>query len=72
MLISLVGTLLLRLWRMRIREAGSSNNSARSESKFRELAQMVPVGIRHFDGKGRCTYVNGRYMALIGRTWEEI
>ena len=70
-LISLVGTLLLRLWRMRIREAGILNNLARSESKFRELAQMVPVGICHFDGKGRCTYVNGRYMALIGRTWEE-
>ena len=70
-LISLVGTLLLRLWRMRIREAGILNNLARSESKFRELAQMVPVGICHFDSDGRCTYVNGRYMALVGRTWEE-
>ena len=70
-LISLVGTLLLRLWRMRIREAGILSNLARSESKFRELAQMVPVGICHFDSDGRCTYVNGRYMALIGRTWEE-
>ncbi len=70
-LISLVGTLLLRLWRMRIREAGILSNLARSEAKYRELAQMVPVGICHFDSDGRCTYVNGRYMALVGRSWEE-
>lgn len=70
-LISLVGTLLMRLWRMRIREAGILSNLARSESKYRELAQMVPVGICHFDNNGKCTYVNGRHMALIGRTWEE-
>lgn len=70
-LIALVATLLRRLWNMRIREAGILSNLARSESKFRELAQMVPVGICHFDSEGKCTYVNGRHMALTGRTWEE-
>lgn len=71
LLLSLIGTLIFRLGRMRVREAGILNTLAQSELQFSELAQMVPVGICHFDVEGNYTYVNDRHMALTGRNREE-
>lgn len=68
----LVGALLIRLGRMRVREAGILGNLAQSETQFRGLAQMVPVGICHFDSNGKYTYVNDRHMAMTGRTRDEL
>jgi PAS domain S-box-containing protein len=72
LLLALVGALLARLGRMRVREAGILTNLAQSELQFSELAQMVPVGICHFDGSGRYTYVNDRHLALTGRRRDEL
>jgi PAS domain S-box-containing protein len=79
LLFALVGLLILRLSRMRQRETGMLISLAQSESQFRELAQMVPVGICHLDAEGRYTYVNDRLIEitgrqredLLGRSWEE-
>lgn len=71
LLFVLVGVLIRRLGRMRVREAGILENLAQSEMQFSELAQLVPVGIAHFDEQGRYTFVNGRHRALTGRTVEE-
>lgn len=68
LLFALVGLLLWRLARMRKREIGMLSTLAKSESQFRELAQMVPVGICHLDCDGRYTYVNDRYVEITGRT----
>ena len=70
LLFCLIGTLIFRLGRMRVREAGILNTLAQSELQFSELAQMVPVGICHFDIEGNYTYVNDRHMALTGRSRE--
>ena len=72
LLFGLVGLLLFRLWRMRKREAGILGTLAQSEAQFRELAKMVPVGICHFDDKGKYTYVNDRYVAIAGRPRNEL
>jgi PAS domain S-box-containing protein len=72
LLFGLVSALLFRLGRMREREAGILTNLAQSESQFSELAQMVPVGICHFDADGVYTYVNDRHMALTGRSRSEL
>lgn len=71
LLFVLVGVLMRRLGRMRVREAGILDNLAQSETQFSELAQLVPVGIAHFDAEGRYTFVNGRHRALTGRSVEE-
>ena len=70
LILGLVGTLLYRLGRMRIREAGILENLERSQLQFRELAHVVPVGICHFDPLGRYTYVNDRLMAITGQSRE--
>ena len=67
-LLGLIGTLLLRLGRMREREAVILTDLAQSENQFSELARLVPAGICHFDTRGRCTFINDRYMAIAGRT----
>lgn len=72
LLLTLIGTLLLRMRRMRAREAGILGDLAQSESQFRELAQIVPVGIAHFDVDGRYTFVNDRHMAITGRRRDEL
>ena len=71
-LFALIGALLIRMQRMRIREAGILRDLAQSETQYRSLAQMVPVGICHFDGSGRCTYVNDRHLQLTGRSRDEL
>ena len=72
LLFGLVGALIRRLGRMRAREAGILDNLAQSETQFSELAQLVPVGIAHFDEFGCYTFVNGRHCALTGRSAEEL
>jgi PAS domain S-box-containing protein len=72
LLFGLVGLLLFRLRLMRQREAGMLSTLAKSESRFRELAQMVPVGICHFDAQGKYTYVNDRHVAITGSSREEL
>ncbi|MEI7613111.1 MAG: ATP-binding protein [Betaproteobacteria bacterium] len=72
LLFALVGLLIFRLSRMRKREAGMLISLAQSESQFRELAQMVPVGICHLDAEGRYTYVNDRLIEITGRKREEL
>ncbi len=71
LLFALVGALMRRLGRMRVREAGILDNLAQSETQFSELAQLVPVGIAHFDAEGRYTFVNSRHHALTGRGVED-
>lgn len=62
-LISLVGTLLLRLWRMRIREAGILNNLARSESE-------VPGTWHRWSLVGSATSMaTGVVLTSMGATW---
>ncbi|MFT3849095.1 MAG: ATP-binding protein [Propionivibrio sp.] len=68
LLFCLVAALIRRLGRMRVREAGILDNLAQSETQFSELAQLVPVGIAHFDAQGCYTFVNGRHRALTGRS----
>lgn len=72
LLIALLGTLLYRLGRMRVREVGMQTDLERSEAQFRDLAQMVPVGICHFSRDWKYTYVNERYLALTGRSRQEL
>ena len=72
LLFGLVGALLYRLRRMRVREAGILGNLAQSETQFRDLAQIVPVGICHFDISGKYTYVNDRHMTISGRSRESL
>ena len=71
LLLTLTGILIRRLGRMRVREAGILDHLARSEMQFNELAQLVPVGIAHFDKNGRYTFVNSRYRLLTGRSSED-
>ena len=72
LLFGLVGFLLYRLGRMRVREAGILTNLAQSRMMFSELAQLVPVGICHFDRRGVCTFFNDRHLALTGRSREQL
>ncbi|WP_305570298.1 PAS domain S-box protein [Humidesulfovibrio sp.] len=39
---------------------------ARSEERFRTLAQVSPVGIFQADANGRCTYVNDSWSGITG------
>ncbi|MGA8864588.1 MAG: MASE3 domain-containing protein [Gallionella sp.] len=41
-----------------------------SESLFRTLAQVAPVGVFHIDPAGNCTYVNERYCEIAGISME--
>jgi PAS domain S-box-containing protein len=41
---------------------------ARSETRFRRLAEAAPVGIFQTDRDGRCVYVNDRWCELAGLT----
>ena len=70
-LLLLMGSMIYHMRRVRVREAGMLSTLARSELEFAKLAQMVPVGICHFDRSGRYTYVNDRHLALTGRTRDE-
>ena len=72
LILALVGMLNRRLGRMRVREAGILDNLARSQTQFNELAQLVPVGIAHFDKWGRYTFANTRYQRLAGRSSETL
>ncbi len=72
LLFAFVGALLIRLRRMRVREAEILEDLAQSEAQYRKLAQMVPVGICHFDGSGCYTYVNDRHLQLTGRSRSEL
>jgi PAS domain S-box-containing protein len=72
LLLGLFGALLLRLWRMRLREAAMLGTLAQSEAQFRALAEMVPVGICHIDLDGKYTYVNERHLELTGRSRDEL
>ncbi len=72
LLFALFDYLLRRLGRMRVREEGMRTTLEQSEAQFRELAQMVPVGIGHFNADGRYTYVNERYLMLTGRRREDL
>ncbi len=72
LLLALVGLLLNRLGRMRVREAGILTNLEQSRMMFSELAQLVPVGICHLDRRGRCTFFNDRHVTLTGRNREQL
>ena len=71
-LVTLVGELLRRLGRMRRREVVILSDLAVSESKFSELAQMVPVGISRFDLTGKCVFVNDRNLLITGRHRQDL
>ena len=43
---------------------------ARSEERFRTLAQVSPVGIFRADAKGRCLYVNEQWSRITGHAPE--
>ncbi|MEI7638407.1 MAG: PAS domain S-box protein [Syntrophus sp. (in: bacteria)] len=42
-----------------------------SETRFRTLSRVAPVGVYMTDEKGRCRYVNERWMEMAGITFEE-
>ena len=70
--VGMVGVLLLRLGRMREREAVILSSLAHSEARFSDLVQVVPVGISRYDEAGRCAFVNDRNLLITGRTREEL
>lgn len=72
MVVGLIFALLLRLGRMRVREADILTDLAQSESQFTALAQLVPVGICRFDKQGKCVFVNDRCMTITGGTRDEL
>jgi len=43
----------------------------KSESRFRTLSRVAPVGVYLTDEQGRCRYVNDRWMEMAGITFEE-
>ena len=72
LLLGLFALLLWRLWRMRRREAVMLSTLAQSAAQFRNLAEIVPVGICHLDLAGKYAYVNGRHLELTGRSREAL
>ena len=72
LLFGLLAVLLRRLWALRRREAAMLNTLAQSAQQFRNLAEIVPVGICRIDLAGKCGYVNGRYLELTGRSRDEL
>lgn len=68
----LVAMLALRLRRAQARQQRVLRDLAVSEAQFRELTQLVPVGIACFDCAGNCNYVNDRCAAIAGRTRNEM
>ena len=72
LLLGLFAALLWRLWTMRRREAVMLCSLAQSAAQFRNLAEIVPVGICHLDVDGKYTYVNGRHLELTGRSRDEL
>ena len=72
LLLLLLAVLLWRLWTLRRREAMMLTTLAQSAQQFRDLAEIVPVGICHLDLGGQYTYVNGRYLELTGRNRDEL
>lgn len=72
LLLGLLAVLLRRLWALRRREAAMLNTLAQSAQQFRNLAEIVPVGICRIDLAGKCRYVNGRYLELTGRSRDEL
>ncbi|SDG78234.1 ATP-binding protein [Propionivibrio dicarboxylicus] len=72
MVFTLLGVLLMRLRRAQAHQQQVLSELAVSESQFRELTQLVPVGIARFDDAGNCTYVNDRCAAIAGRNREEM
>ena len=72
LLFALLAVLLRRLQTLRRREAAMLNTLAQSAQQFRNLAEIVPVGICRIDLAGQCRYVNGRYLELTGRSREAL
>ncbi len=72
LLFALLAVLLRRLWTLRRREAAMLASLAQSAQQFRDLAEIVPVGICRVDLAGKCRYVNGRYLELTGRRRDEL
>lgn len=72
LLLGLLAVLLWRLRTLRRREAVMLTTLAQSAQQFRDLAEIVPVGICHLDLGGKYTYVNGRYLELTGRSRDEL
>lgn len=42
-----------------------------SERLYRELVSLTAVGVVNIDGAGRCTYVNDRFLEMVGTSREE-
>ena len=70
--VGIVGALLLRLGRMREREAVILSSLAHSEARFSDLVKVVPVGISRFDEAGKCAFVNDRNLLITGRAREDL
>ena len=66
-LMVLVVLLLARLRSSQAWQRAVLDELAAGEAQFRELAQLVPVGIGQFDHQGVCTYVNDRCAEIIGQ-----
>ena len=72
LLFGLLAVLLRRLRTLRQREAAMLTTLAQSAQQFRNLAEIVPVGICRIDLAGKCRYVNGRFVELTGRSRDEL
>ena len=68
----LLGWMRRRMRRMRFREAGILGDLAQSKAQFRELSQMVPVGVCYLDANGCITYANERCQVYLGRDREAL
>ena len=59
---------------------GQAQRVAKSEARYRALAELSPAGLFLGDAEGECTYVNGRYAEIhgleaaqcLGRGWMRV
>lgn len=65
-------TYLIHFYERRIRSLRDLDAAlAQSESMFRSLTEMVPVGIFRADKEGNCIFVNPRYCEITGRSFKQ-
>lgn len=57
------------LWSIEVTERKLAEKALKdSESKFKKLAEVLPVGIYQIDEVGKCTYVNQSAQHIMGRS----
>lgn len=72
LLILIAGVALYRLHRTNLREKAIHSQLVTSESRFRELAKILPVGVCHINAEGYLSYANDRFAELAGQPFAAI